>query len=333
MGKILTVSVAAYNMEKYLDECLASLAIPEIADELEVFVIDDGGTDRSLEIAQSYADKFPGTFIPVHKDNGGWGSVLNYSIAHATGKYFKNLDGDDWFDRDGLIKLVAALECTDADAVATDYSYARSGNIMPQKINDMPDGKVRDIADIIETMPTLVNANLCYRTEILRESGLKCPEHMPHTDFYYDIVPFLRVNMVQYFALQIYYYRLGREGQSTNPSESMNHFDDYIFVLKNILAICAKAKAEQESNYRYLVRCTAVDIYAWGINTIRRWHKSKIISGAAALKQIKALDELMHKASPDIWEYSESHCGKFIWFLRKTRYLSFWLNGLFRRHA
>lgn len=67
-------------MEGYLEKCLSSLAVPEIEDDLEVFVIDDGGTDHSLEIAQAYARKYPDIFIPVHKENGGWGSTVNYSI-------------------------------------------------------------------------------------------------------------------------------------------------------------------------------------------------------------------------------------------------------------
>ncbi len=324
--KILTVSVAAYNMENYLEECLSSLAIPEIAEELEVFVNDDGGTDRSLEIAKAYGRKFPGTFIPVHKENGGWGSTVNYSIAHATGKYFKILDGDDWFDRDGLAKLVAELKRTDADVVATDYAYARAGKFEPKKLQSMADGQVCQMTDVLETMPALIVHNLCYRTDILRASGLTCPEHMPHTDFYYDIVPFLRVKTVQYFALQLNYYRVGREGQSTSPTEIIRHYDDYVFILKNILAVCTKAEADGQRSYRYMIRCTSSEIYAWGINRIKKCHKCKVISGGGALRRIKALDKLVRESAPDVWNYSEKHCGKFIWLMRKTHYLSFWLN-------
>ncbi len=49
MDKILTISVAAYNMEKYIEQNLSSMVIPEIINDLEVFIIDDGGTDGAME--------------------------------------------------------------------------------------------------------------------------------------------------------------------------------------------------------------------------------------------------------------------------------------------
>ena len=61
-GKILTVSVAAYNVENTIEEVLDSLVVPDIMDKLEVFVVDDGGIDGTLKIAQKYQKKYPGTF-------------------------------------------------------------------------------------------------------------------------------------------------------------------------------------------------------------------------------------------------------------------------------
>ena len=84
--KLLTISVAAYNVEDYLDQALESLADPAYVNRLEVFVVDDGGSDQSLLIAKSYEEKYPDTFHAIHKENGGYGSTVNYSIAHATGE-------------------------------------------------------------------------------------------------------------------------------------------------------------------------------------------------------------------------------------------------------
>ena len=94
MDKILTISIAAYNVEKFLRSTLNSLCEQTVIEDLEIFVVDDGSTDETLCIAQEYEKKFPDSFFAVHKENGGYGSTVNYSIAHATGKYFKLLDGD-----------------------------------------------------------------------------------------------------------------------------------------------------------------------------------------------------------------------------------------------
>lgn len=84
MKKILTVSIAAYNVEKYIEECLIPFYNEKIVDALEIFIIDDGGTDNTMKIAKKYADEYPDTFKLIHKKNGGWGSTVNYGIEHAT---------------------------------------------------------------------------------------------------------------------------------------------------------------------------------------------------------------------------------------------------------
>ena len=61
-NKILTVSVAAYNAQDYLKEVLDSFVDIPNMNKLEVFVIDDGGKDNSLNIAKQYEKKYPDVF-------------------------------------------------------------------------------------------------------------------------------------------------------------------------------------------------------------------------------------------------------------------------------
>jgi glycosyltransferase involved in cell wall biosynthesis len=97
-SKILTVSVSAYNVENYIDEALSKfLVLGDMLNDIEILIIDDGGTDRTKDIALMYAQKYPETYKFIHKQNGGWGSTVNTGIRLASGKYFKQLDGDDYF--------------------------------------------------------------------------------------------------------------------------------------------------------------------------------------------------------------------------------------------
>ena len=96
MDKILTVSVAAYNVEKFIRNTLDSCIAEEIMTDLEVLVVDDGATDATAEIVREYEDKYPQTFRLIHKENGGYGTTVNRSMQEASGKYFRLLDGDDW---------------------------------------------------------------------------------------------------------------------------------------------------------------------------------------------------------------------------------------------
>ena len=112
-NKMLTVSVAAYNVASFLRETLESCVIPEVLDDLEVIVVNDGSTDETARIAEEYQKRYPLTFRLINKENGGYGTTVNRSIEEAKGKYFKLLDGDDRFNQKGLRQLVEFLRQTD----------------------------------------------------------------------------------------------------------------------------------------------------------------------------------------------------------------------------
>ena len=62
MGKILSVSVAAYNLESMIRQCLDSFLDKDVLDRVEVLVTDDGSTDHTREIVAEYETKYPGSF-------------------------------------------------------------------------------------------------------------------------------------------------------------------------------------------------------------------------------------------------------------------------------
>ena len=77
MEKILTVVVPTYNAEKYLRDNLESFEIPELMQDIEILIVNDGSTDHSLEIAREYAERYPDTYRVITKENGGHGSGIN----------------------------------------------------------------------------------------------------------------------------------------------------------------------------------------------------------------------------------------------------------------
>lgn len=88
MNTILSVAVPSYNVEQYLNKTLPSYCDERFNDILEVIIVNDGSTDTTAEIAQSYVDRYPRIFKLVNKENGGHGSAVNAGIDNATGKYF-----------------------------------------------------------------------------------------------------------------------------------------------------------------------------------------------------------------------------------------------------
>ena len=94
--KLLTLAIASYNMEAFLDQCLESVTSFDIPDSLEVLVVNDGSNDRTSNIAHVYQKLRPDIVKVIDKKNGHYGSCINEALKNATGKYFRPLDADDW---------------------------------------------------------------------------------------------------------------------------------------------------------------------------------------------------------------------------------------------
>ena len=92
--QLISVIVAAYNVEKYLDRCIKSI-VTQTYPYLEIFLIDDGSTDRTGSICDEWAQK-DNRIIVIHKNNGGVSDVRNTGVRLAHGKWLGFVDGDDY---------------------------------------------------------------------------------------------------------------------------------------------------------------------------------------------------------------------------------------------
>ena len=118
---ILTVSIAAYNVEEYIRETLDSFTNIIGTGLVEILIIDDGSTDNTAKIAKEYVNKDSNTFKVISKKNGGWGSTVNCGINNSHGKYFKQLDGDDLFNKKNLKEFITFLENSEADLIISPF--------------------------------------------------------------------------------------------------------------------------------------------------------------------------------------------------------------------
>ena len=76
--KYITFVVPSYNSAAYLNRCIDSLLIG--GDSIEIIIVDDGSTDDTAVIADSYSERFPDIVRVIHKANGGHGSCVNSGI-------------------------------------------------------------------------------------------------------------------------------------------------------------------------------------------------------------------------------------------------------------
>ncbi len=116
MGQpIVSVILPFYNGEKYLKQCLDSVT-GQTLKEIEIICVDDGSSDRTLEMLQAYEKKDERIKV-LHQENAGAGAARNRGLAAASGKYLSFLDSDDFFEPDMLESAAAKLEEDQADFV------------------------------------------------------------------------------------------------------------------------------------------------------------------------------------------------------------------------
>lgn len=112
----VSIIVPVYNVEKYIRKCLDSL-INQTLDDLEFICINDGSTDKSLELLEQYANTDKRIKI-YNQKNAGLSVTRNRGIEIATGEYIAFCDSDDWVDLDFYEKLYNAAEKNRADIAA-----------------------------------------------------------------------------------------------------------------------------------------------------------------------------------------------------------------------
>ena len=110
---LITVIVPIYNIEKYVSKCIQSIQMQDYH-ELEIILVDDGSSDKSGVIADSFA-KTDNRMIVIHKENGGLSDARNTGVHVARGKYILFVDGDDYVSHNYVSSLYFALKETNSE--------------------------------------------------------------------------------------------------------------------------------------------------------------------------------------------------------------------------
>lgn len=246
MNKLLSIVVPVYKVEQYIRKCLDSLIVSdELMDQLEVIVVNDGTPDRSAIIAKEYEIKYPQTFRVIDKKNGGHGSAWNRGLAEAQGKYVAFLDSDDWYSTESLASLLAYLETTNVDGVMTKmmtHIFEKDKEIRTniqcnKEFSSLKSNEVYDTChfDFNQCgMPMYNFQHLCYKTDKLRNTGVRFMENTSYDDDLVGLAGLLMMDRFVYLDMVLYNYRFGREGQSVGGSYSLKRVNQYYLTAKQL---------------------------------------------------------------------------------------------------
>lgn len=245
--KTITFAVPCYNSAAYMDHCIESLlACDHGRNDIEILIVNDGSTkDNTAEKADEWQAKHPECIRALHKENGGHGSAVNMGLENATGLYFKVVDSDDWLDEAAMAEVMAYLRRQTelehpTDLVIGNYVYEKvhegSQTVMHYR-NVFPNRKEigwDEVGHFGQSQYLLMHS-VIYRTEMLRDCGLKLPEHCFYVDNIFVYVPLPHVQTLYYLDVDMYRYFIGREDQSVNEQVMYSRRDQQLRVTRTMI--------------------------------------------------------------------------------------------------
>ncbi|MBQ0001339.1 MAG: glycosyltransferase, partial [Clostridiales bacterium] len=248
--KLLSIAIPSYNSEAYMEKCIKSL-LPG-GEDVEILIVNDGSKDRTGEIADEYARKYPTIVRATHQENGGHGEAVNAGLRNATGLYYKVVDSDDCVAREPYKKILETLrkfvESGDlADLLISNYVYDKQGATKKKVIqyrHYLPKEEMFGW-DQVKPMPKgtyFLMHSLIYRTELLRECGLELPKHTFYVDNLFAFEPLPYVQKMYYLDVNFYKYFIGRDDQSVNEAVMIRRIDQQLRVNKLMVDVMHEAK-------------------------------------------------------------------------------------------
>ena len=236
--KLLTITVPCYNSQDYMGRCIDSLL--KGGEDVEILIVDDGSKDRTAEIADSYAARYPSIVKVIHKENGGHGSGVNAGIANAGGLYFKVVDSDDWVREDAYLQILDKLRELVAgsdtlDMMISNFVYEKQGakkKKVMQYRRALPTDRLFSWDEVgrMHKGHYILMHSVIYRTKLLRDCGLKLPEHTFYVDNLFVFEPLPYVKKMYYMDVNFYRYYIGREDQSVNEDVMIKRIDQQLLV-------------------------------------------------------------------------------------------------------
>jgi CDP-glycerol glycerophosphotransferase len=202
------VVVPIYNVEPYLEECLASIARQSIR-ELDVVLVDDGSTDASGKIAQAFANR-DSRFRLVSQPNGGLGRARNVGAAQVRGTFLTFVDSDDVLPDHALELLVGTLERTGSDIASGNVQLLTEEGLIQSPMHRRPMGATRLRTHVTRDhllMYDRLVPNKVFRRRFWDEHAFRFPEGVLYEDIPVTLPAHFLASTVDVVSEPVYYWR------------------------------------------------------------------------------------------------------------------------------
>ena len=308
----LSIIVPVYNTaaDNKLSFCLDSL-VNQTIDDYEIIAVNDASTDNSLEVLNSYKDRYPKLFDS--KVNLHQGGARNIGIKASRGEWIGFIDSDDWITPDYYEKLIRKGEETGADVVGCGYSIVHKQSyevgtpifsISDEQIGELTVEKRRGFLKYSGSMVMKV-----YRASLIKENNLSFPERILYEDNCAGFIWSMYYKHFEYIREPLYYYY--QHNTSTVHTITVKNCEDRLTAGEMMLSEMKKRgffeeyKEEIESNFTT----------TFFVNTLFSYMRIKRGKKLSFVKHMKKrmLEEFPNfRDNPDYGRYMDDEQKKYV---------------------
>ena len=296
MNKKISVIVAVYNTEKYVEKCLNAL-LNQTYQNLEIIVVEDGSTDNSKEVLKKYADNKKIKII-YNKKNSGLSYSRNVGLENATGDYIGYIDSDDYVDLDYYEKLMHAIIDNKADIAICDMKVVDE-ETNTETVSRCCNSDEFTVYNVVDNGLAASACNKLFKKELI--SKYKFAEGKVNEDIAVVIPTLVNAKKISY--ANTYYYYVQRGGSIQNSGFSDKRFDIFYGVKTTLERI--KDNKDYKSLKDAIVFNQLIVLLLYVIPKEKNWHRRKEI-----LKKYNELvNEYQIRQNHIFWTFLQN-CGK-----------------------
>ncbi|SHI73933.1 glycosyltransferase family 2 protein [Clostridium intestinale] len=212
----ISIIVPIYNVENYIHKCIDSILNCNLK-EYEILCVNDGSTDSSKEIIESYVNRYPNIVKLLNKKNGGLSDARNYALDYCKGKYIGFVDADDWCSNNMFKILLEKALSDDLDIVVCDYIEEYEEYSMVIKENNSK-------YSLLFEAPVW---NKIFKKTLFIEHNIKFPKGLWYEDNGTTYKLLAVTNNIGYINKALYHYRKNRPGSIMSSQKSSKIYDIY----------------------------------------------------------------------------------------------------------
>lgn len=282
--KKISIIVPIYNVEQYVEKCINSL-VNQTYKNIEIWAISDGSPDNSMEIIKKYAEK-DSRIKYIKKENGGYGSVLEYAIKNISSEYFIICDPDDWLEPNAVEQLYNQAEKYQPDLVVGERNLIFSDDLSKKEdIGYMSfykleeNKKYNNLTNFI-FFSVSPHAKL-YKTELAKQ--INFPHKVSYTDTILYLLYLNKAKTAVYTNKHLANYLIDRPGNTNSDLEQLSQkaFDDMIVVLNSLLDQLNK---DEKNFYALVYRIYLLCLFV--VKKITRDNKDKFVENKKRILEI-----------------------------------------------